>query len=84
MSRQDPAEFLNVVPRLAVGAREGARMVGVSVRTWWRLFAMGALPPSFKIKTRRLWRVYDIAKSVEAGFPKDELMNGEQATKGSE
>lgn len=53
---------------LAVGAREAAKRLGVSPRTWWRLVAMGKVPLGFKLGSRRLWRIEDIRRFVAEGF----------------
>jgi len=53
---------------LAVGAKEAARLCGISSRSWWRLVAMGKAPPSHKILSRRVWRVADLHRWADNGF----------------
>lgn len=56
------------VESLVVNARKAASMLGVSVRTLWRLRERSALPPSFKLVSRRVWRVEDLKRFVADGF----------------
>lgn len=51
-----------------VGAKDAAKIVGVSQRTWLRLCAMEKAPPGSKLGGRRLWRVEDLRRFVADGF----------------
>ncbi len=53
---------------IAVGAREAARLCGISPRSWWRLVAMGKTPPGYKLGGRRVWRIADLKAWAANGF----------------
>ncbi|HLN29673.1 MAG TPA: helix-turn-helix domain-containing protein [Gemmataceae bacterium] len=56
--------------RLAVGAKDLARMLGISVATFWRWDASGELgPPGLRKGGRRLWPLAEIRMWVAAGMP---------------
>jgi predicted DNA-binding transcriptional regulator AlpA len=58
---------------LAVGARDLARLLGISEATLWRWDASGLLGPNgHKIGGRRLWSVLEIKEWVAAGLPQRE------------
>ncbi|MGR3702296.1 MAG: helix-turn-helix transcriptional regulator [Paracoccaceae bacterium] len=40
--------------------REGAKLIGASVSTWWRRVADGTIPPAIKIGGMSRWRLSDI------------------------
>ena len=55
---------------LAVGAKEAARMCGLSERSWWRMVSSGQAPAGFRVGSRRrLWRYADVSEWVRTGFP---------------
>jgi predicted DNA-binding transcriptional regulator AlpA len=55
---------------LAVGAKELARMLGISVATFWRWDASGELgPPGVRKGGRRLWPLAEVRAWVTAGMP---------------
>lgn len=57
---------------LAVGAREAARLSGVSLRTWWRAVSAGVAPKPYKLLGKTLWRFADLKQWTDAGFPRRE------------
>jgi len=57
---------------LAVGAREAARLCGVSLRSWWRLVAAGIAPRSYRLLGRTVFRFSDLRAWADAGFPRRE------------
>lgn len=54
---------------LSVGAPVAAAMVGLSLRTWWRLQSIGKAPKGVRVGGRKLWRVSDLQRWVDDGFP---------------
>ena len=55
---------------LAVGARDLARILGISEATLWRWDAGGELGPGgVKKRGRRLWCVAEVKEWVAAGMP---------------
>ncbi len=54
---------------LAVGAREAAALVGVSLRTWRTLDASGGIPEPVRIGRRRLWSMAELRAWAAAGCP---------------
>jgi predicted DNA-binding transcriptional regulator AlpA len=47
--------------------REVAEMLGIAVRTVWRLSATGELPPPVRLAARvRRWRLADIEQHIDA------------------
>ncbi len=68
----DAAGVANGLSALSVGAKDAAALVGVSVRTWWRLEAAGRTPLGSKVGGRRLWRMADLRAWVDLGFPRRE------------
>lgn len=55
-------------PPLAIGAKDAARLVGISPRSWARLVSMGKAPPGHKCGGRRLWKLSTIRQFVENDF----------------
>jgi predicted DNA-binding transcriptional regulator AlpA len=56
---------------LAAGAKNLARMLGISVATFWRWDASGELgPPGIRKGGRRLWPLAEIRQWVAAGMPR--------------
>ena len=63
---------LPLCDRLAVGAKDAAMMLGVGERTWWRWDSAGRTPSPFSLGGRKLWRVADLRRWAELGFPRRE------------
>jgi hypothetical protein len=57
------------LPPLLVGAKEAARLCGVSPATWARMKSAGRLPACLWVSKRVLWRVEELREWVEAGCP---------------
>ena len=57
------------LPRLHVRADEGAEMSGVSLATWWRWDASGAIPAATKIGAVKLWSVRSLKLWSRWGCP---------------
>jgi predicted DNA-binding transcriptional regulator AlpA len=58
------------LPLLLVGARDAARLCGVSPATWHRLRAAGRIGPAeVRLGGRVLWRTAELAAWTEAGCP---------------
>jgi predicted DNA-binding transcriptional regulator AlpA len=66
-----PAEFLPL-PRLAVDAREAARLFGVSRAAWLKWRAAGRLPRPRRLGRRVLWDTRELAAWWAAGAPPPE------------
>jgi predicted DNA-binding transcriptional regulator AlpA len=58
-----------VPPRLLITAQEGAAMIGVSLRQWWRLFSSGKIPRAVIIGQSKRWRPHELRRWVDAGCP---------------
>ncbi|MFB3892042.1 MAG: helix-turn-helix transcriptional regulator [Phycisphaerae bacterium] len=56
-------------PPLNVGAKEAARLCGISTRTLYAAVASGMFPPGFRILGRRLWPRAEIVAWCAAGCP---------------
>jgi len=54
---------------VAVGAREAALLVGLSLRTWRALDTCGGCPAPVRIGRRRLWPVAELQAWIAAGAP---------------
>ncbi len=54
---------------LLVGAVESARIVGVSLRTWRGLNAMGRCPAPLRLGRRVLWSTEELRDWIRAGAP---------------
>ena len=54
---------------LLVGAQDAARMVGVSVATWWGHNAAGRCPRPVRLGRRTLWRLAELEAWVVADCP---------------
>ena len=54
---------------LAVRPAEAARLIGVSLRKFATMRACGQLPPAIKCGGCLLYRVADLRRFVELGFP---------------
>ncbi len=61
-------EIVQIEP-LAVRPAEAARLIGVSLRKFATMRACGQLPPSIKCGGCLLYRVSDLRRFVELGFP---------------
>ena len=59
----------NRVPRLHVRADDGAEMFAVSLATWWRWDASGAIPAATKIGAVKLWSVRSLKLWSRWGCP---------------
>ncbi|RLT08382.1 MAG: DNA-binding protein [Planctomycetota bacterium] len=57
------------VPRLHVRVDEAAEMSGVSLATWWRWDASGAIPQAVKIGGVKLWSVRSLKLWSRWGCP---------------
>lgn len=57
------------VPRLHVRADDAAEMAGVSLATWWRWDASGAIPQAVKIGGVKLWSVRSLRLWSRWGGP---------------
>jgi predicted DNA-binding transcriptional regulator AlpA len=62
---------VNAAPEtLAAGAKVLARMLGISIATFWRWDSSGELgPPGIRKGGRRLWPLAEIRQWVAAGMP---------------
>lgn len=68
-SPKSQAAAEHAAPRL-IAVSEVATMLGVSVRTVWRLASSGALPPPLRLSGQlRRWRESDVADWIAAGGP---------------
>jgi predicted DNA-binding transcriptional regulator AlpA len=54
---------------LAVNARTAARMMGLSVASWYRHCSAGRTPKPVKIGKSSRWRVDELRAWIEAGCP---------------
>jgi predicted DNA-binding transcriptional regulator AlpA len=65
MRQQDaPAQRPDVVKLLYTDA-ETAAMIGVGVRTLWRMVQAGEFPQPVKIRSKTLWKAADVAAWVD-------------------
>jgi hypothetical protein len=63
-----PVQILQIEP-LTVRPAEAARLIGVSLRKFATMRACGQLPPAIKCGGCLLYRVVDLRRFVELGFP---------------
>jgi len=81
----DPPAALSLYPKpaleaLAVGARELARMLGISEATLWRWDSSEEFgPAAIKKLGRRLWPVAEVREWVVVRMPRRETWNALQA-----
>jgi len=72
----------NGLEPLLVGAKDLARMLGISVATFWRWDSGGALGPAGVRKFgRRLWSIAEIKEWIAAGMPDRETWRALHAGK---
>ncbi|MCG3138057.1 MAG: hypothetical protein HJJLKODD_01914 [Phycisphaerae bacterium] len=57
------------ITRIAVDIKQMTGMFPFSVRTLRRMDSDGRLPAGFKLGGRKLWRVVDLERWAELGFP---------------
>jgi predicted DNA-binding transcriptional regulator AlpA len=69
------AELLN--------AKRCSSIVGISLRSWWRLNSAGKIPAAMSIGRVKRWRARELELWIEAGCPdraKWELIRGNELT----
>ena len=54
---------------LAVNADGAGALFGVSRSSWFRLISSGKAPAGFSIGTSKRWRIDDLRRWAELGFP---------------
>jgi predicted DNA-binding transcriptional regulator AlpA len=64
-----PKPTAAAIEPLQIGARDAARLAGVSEPTWWRLHSAGKVPLPNRLGGRTLWRVEELKSWISAGCP---------------
>jgi len=62
MTRTDTAPML-------IGADDVARIMGVSVRTLWRMLSAGKVPSPLRIGRNTRWRASELTAWIDRGCP---------------
>jgi predicted DNA-binding transcriptional regulator AlpA len=52
-----------------LNAKRAASLVGVSMRTWWRLNSAAKIPAAVRVGHSKRWRVQELEEWIEAGCP---------------
>jgi len=67
------------VEPLLISDVQGARMAGISRRSWHRLRSAGKLPPSIKLGRSIRWRRADVEQWITWGCPDAKMFSAMQA-----
>ena len=52
-----------------LSAKRSSALVGVSLRTWWRLDSSGKIPAAVRIGNAKRWRTLELKDWIESGCP---------------
>ena len=64
-----PADDTVTIERLAVNAREAARICGLSTAMWWKLDRSGRCPRPIRVGRLKRWRVEELRAWLAMGCP---------------